>query len=65
MMSCERNSTASFAVDSLAGSCMRDTMWTASIVRTVYLEILVGGDSSGSIGDVCTVVKICNIPVQA
>ena len=62
MMSCERNSTASFAVDSLAGSCVNVAH---CLLRTAYLEILVGGDSSGSIGDVCTVVKNCNITVQA
>ena len=37
----------------------------SSLLRTAYLEILVGGDSSGSIGDVCTVVKTFNITVQA
>ena len=44
MMSCERNSTASFAVDSLAGSCVNVAH---CLLRTAYLEILVEEDSRG------------------
>ena len=56
MMSCERNSTASFAVDSLAGSCVNVAH---CLLRTAYLEILVEEDSRGSIGDL---VPLCDFP---